>query len=156
MNSCDGCTLCCKLLEVKALNKPEGRDCEHCKDGGCAIYGQPERPQMCKAYQCAWLWNSNWPPSLRPDRCGVVFEPVGKDKPEVFIGTVDPERPTAWSEGAAAQAAERITREGFGIVLRSGKDIIVLAPKWKSRDAVLHEYKIAMRKLWRSPRTHTT
>ena len=28
--SCDGCTLCCKLLSVEEIDKPQQHWCEHC------------------------------------------------------------------------------------------------------------------------------
>src|SRR5689334_9910290 len=51
--SCDGCTLCCKLAEVKALAKPMGVWCEHCEIGnGCSIY--EARPSECRVFYCLY------------------------------------------------------------------------------------------------------
>jgi hypothetical protein len=111
---------------------------------------------MCSTYHCAWLWSKTWAEDLRPDRCGVMFEPVGKRGPEVWIGMVDPKRPSSFREGAARKMIERMTREGFGVILACGKDRHIVAPEWKTRDAVLHEYKVAVRKIWPSLRTQTT
>src|SRR5262249_50752592 len=39
VRGCDGCTLCCKVMEVKEIAKPGGKWCAHCKTGtGCGIY----------------------------------------------------------------------------------------------------------------------
>jgi hypothetical protein len=51
--SCEDCTLCCKLAEVKALAKPMGRWCQHCDVGrGCRIYDA--RPDECRVFYCLY------------------------------------------------------------------------------------------------------
>lgn len=50
---CGTCTLCCKLLGVKELNKPAGKYCEFAKFGcGCQKYDI--RPQECRTFECLW------------------------------------------------------------------------------------------------------
>jgi hypothetical protein len=52
---CGGCTLCCKLLGVAELSKPPGKWCKHCEVGkGCRIYGDPDRPEVCRGWYCGW------------------------------------------------------------------------------------------------------
>ena len=53
--SCGTCSLCCKLPELEALNKPANTWCQHCPTGkgGCAIY--PDRPEKCQNFGCGWL-----------------------------------------------------------------------------------------------------
>lgn len=76
MNTCEGCTACCRLLGIVELNKPEGQFCPHCPAGaaGCAIY--ETRPQSCRTFECAWLMFKKMgkplPERLRPDRSRVV------------------------------------------------------------------------------------
>jgi len=41
---------------------------------GCSVY--PHRPKACRSWSCLWLTNPAWAEELRPDRCGVVFDPV--------------------------------------------------------------------------------
>uniref|UniRef100_UPI001D0ED39B hypothetical protein n=1 Tax=Klebsiella pneumoniae TaxID=573 RepID=UPI001D0ED39B len=52
---CRTCTYCCTLPEILALDKPAYRSCRHIANGGCSIFGQPERPGACLAYSCAYL-----------------------------------------------------------------------------------------------------
>lgn len=70
---CDGCTICCKILEIKAINKKAWERCKHCENG-CTIYAT--RPAVCREFECAYLAGS-WRSELRPDRCGVM---IYKDK----------------------------------------------------------------------------
>jgi hypothetical protein len=71
--ACGGCTTCCTLLPVEALEKPPGVRCAHaCAGKGCAIYAQ--RPGDCRGFACTWLLDRSWPGTLRPDRCGFVVE----------------------------------------------------------------------------------
>jgi hypothetical protein len=67
--SCGGCTLCCKVLSIKELAKPQGAWCPKCSVGrGCSIYAQ--RPEECRAFTCGYLqldylgpvW---WPASIK-------------------------------------------------------------------------------------------
>jgi len=83
---CNGCTLCCKLLWVKPLNKKAGVECEHCETGkGCKIY--EDRPDACKEYQCVYYTAKEGPIELRPDNCGIVFNQLTNN---VISGDVDP------------------------------------------------------------------
>ena len=65
--SCDGCTMCCKLMRVAALDKPRGQWCVHCDIGaGCKIYDR--RPEACLAFYCAYRLTTElderWKPAL--------------------------------------------------------------------------------------------
>src|SRR5262245_37397574 len=63
--SCDGCTLCCKLLPVEALNKPRTVLCSHCTSGvGCGIYEQ--RPSECQDFYCEYRLNSELGEEWKP------------------------------------------------------------------------------------------
>jgi hypothetical protein len=82
MKSCGGCTLCCDLVPVDAatLKKPGFTPCRHLRDmllvagPGCGIYDS--RPRPCRVWACVWLTSPDLPAELRPDRCGVVLDPV--------------------------------------------------------------------------------
>lgn len=84
---CDGCTLCCKLLNIPNVSK-EGEWCQHCDKGiGCKIHDTDEYPDDCKKYKCSYSFAPrSINPELRPDKCGVVFE-LATDN--IFYGTVD-------------------------------------------------------------------
>lgn len=74
-----GCNLCCKLIGVQEIDKPNYRMCPHaCKGGGCGIY--EKRPEDCATFQCLWLASQHTdvqlPVSLKPSRCGAVLLPA--------------------------------------------------------------------------------
>jgi hypothetical protein len=64
--SCDGCTMCCKLLAIDVLEKPRGAWCRHCdQQSGCVIY--EARPDPCRGFYCGYLRlaqiDDRWKPS---------------------------------------------------------------------------------------------
>ncbi|MFO7854597.1 MAG: hypothetical protein R6V44_05165 [Paracoccaceae bacterium] len=108
--SCEGCAMCCYLLEVEALEKPAARWCAHCAGKrACAIY--PDRPQECRDFHCGWLTtealDERWFPAKA--RLFLASEHDGMR----LTCVVDPARPDAWRKdpyygllkGAAKQAA---------------------------------------------------
>jgi len=68
---CGGCTACCTVYPVKALNKPAAVTCKHVCSTGCAIYST--HPQECKTYECLWRANHVGTEDDRPDKTGVIF-----------------------------------------------------------------------------------
>ena len=65
IRDCDGCTLCCKLPAIEALNKPAQSLCQHAHNG-CKIY--PARPVGCRAFNCLWKTNMQVPEKFKPSR----------------------------------------------------------------------------------------
>jgi Fe-S-cluster containining protein len=95
MRTCGSCTLCCKVMEIKELNKPLNKWCEFCDRGvGCKIY--PTRPSECRTFDCLWLKDEKFPDELRPQRSKIVFtlEHGGRR----MSAHVDASFPTAWRE----------------------------------------------------------
>ncbi len=126
---CDGCTLCCKLLDVPWMNSPSGHTCKYCIEGvGCKIYNNA--PKDCLDFKCAYIQMSNVSIELRPDHCGVIFERVSND---IFIGTVDPEE-----EKPKQIVKDQISvflKDGFSVILfnkKIGKPIIINNKKTKN------------------------
>ena len=69
MRTCGSCTLCCKVMEIKELEKPMNKWCDFCDRGvGCKIY--PTRPSECRTFDCLWLKDENFPDEFRPQRSG--------------------------------------------------------------------------------------
>lgn len=114
MSDCGECSMCCKLLRVESLDKPQGKWCGHARPGkGCAIY--EERPGDCRAFKCVWLMSQQrdqlgecMAPELRPDRCKVIFT-MGNDG-ATLIAHVDPAYPGAWRSDPAATFIQRFNR----------------------------------------------
>jgi len=92
---CGSCTLCCKVLEATALQKPAGIWCKHCLPGkGCGIY--ETRPQECRTFRCIWLVDPNFPEKFKPERSKLVF--VLEADGNRVVAHCDPGRPLAWKD----------------------------------------------------------
>lgn len=71
MRSCDGCTECCYIIGVSALNKGANETCCHVDEGrGCNIY--ESRPDACRSWECGWLMGL-LPEHLKPSKIGAVL-----------------------------------------------------------------------------------
>src|SRR5215212_9198972 len=93
VRSCDGCTLCCKVMGVQALAKPRGTWCGHCQIGrGCGAYA--ERPQECIEFNCGYLVLPHLTPEWKPAVCHLIISSgVSNDRLSIHV---DPTRPDAW------------------------------------------------------------
>jgi len=126
VRSCGTCSLCCKLIAVRELNKEAGLWCIHARPG-CKIYGMPERPPSCGVFNCAWLERAphttqdklSLPDSLRPDRCHVVL--TGLVGGEGIAAHVDPAYPLAWREGAIGRLLEDAVKDGVKVFVVVGQ-----------------------------------
>jgi len=127
--SCGSCTLCYRVLEIQALDKPAGLLCRHNTGTGCGIY--PDRPDACARWHRLWRRIGARPDALRPGRSGVMFSldsrsPVA-DAPD-----------SACIVGRAVHDVKDFDRpdavEGFAMFLREGS-----LPVWKAseRGAIL-------------------
>lgn len=91
--SCGSCTLCCNLLAVGSLAKPQRQWCGHCStSAGCTIYAQ--RPAECAAFHCAWLTSLDFGEHWAPVRSRMIVVSA-PDIPRIEI-QVDDGRPDAW------------------------------------------------------------
>jgi hypothetical protein len=91
--SCDGCTLCCRVLEATSLDKPMGVLCTHCIPGtGCGIH--ETRGEECRAYVCGWLIDGALGPEWHPETAHLVMTfDMGGRRLNVHA---DPLHPDAW------------------------------------------------------------
>src|SRR5215471_20912157 len=106
---CGQCTLCCKLLPVREVNKAANTKCRHQSTAkGCAVYRKPGRfPLSCAAWSCQWLTEAHTAKLKRPDRSGYVIDMMPDlivqennktgEKTETMVLQVwiDPARPNA-------------------------------------------------------------
>ena len=84
--TCEGCTLCCKLVPVAELNKPANKWCDHVLSRrtplGCMIY--PDRPNGCRQFECLWL-NTSLPAELHPRAIhSVLYSVAGTEIVNVY------------------------------------------------------------------------
>ena len=93
IRGCDGCTLCCKVMAVRALDKPQGKWCPHCKTGfGCGIY--EDRPDECRVFACGYLVMPHLAPIWRPAVSHLIISSeISQDRMSIHV---DPARPDAW------------------------------------------------------------
>jgi hypothetical protein len=127
---CDGCTLCCKVMQVDApIDKPLNQWCAHCSPWkGCGIH--KTRPQICRSFHCVWLMDGSLTEEWRPERSRMVLwlDLEGRR----FNVNVDEDYPYVWREepyyaylkNTAAYSLPR----GGQVVVYVGRNVFVILP----------------------------
>lgn len=126
---CGSCTLCCRVLAIDELGKPEGVLCRHCSSGnGCTIYAA--RPESCRGFYCGYLALPFVAQHWFPADCGMVVFPLAEDKR--LAVHVDPATPEAWKAEPFhsdlhkwAVVAEKM---GLQVHVTIGRRIIAILP----------------------------
>jgi hypothetical protein len=134
-NHCGSCSLCCRLLGIKVLEKMPGVWCKFCKPGrgGCTIHNQPEFPGECADYVCLWLQSQHedapLPDDLRPDRCHVIIDKrLGENIHNVRCNIGHPH---AWKDPRiqkVLQTVVDIERSTAVLVTESGEGQVLYSP----------------------------
>jgi hypothetical protein len=125
--SCGTCTMCCKVLQIAALNKPHGIWCPHATPGhGCGIYA--DRPQECRTFHCGYL-SSALSDEWHPVKSKIVLM---ADASGGVTAVVDAGRPDAWKQKPfypqlKAWARELLPQRKY-VVVRIGKRAIAVLP----------------------------
>jgi hypothetical protein len=71
--ACGHCKFCCVVVPVEMpLNKPAGVKCQHLRASGCSIYAA--RPDVCRYWSCAWLYQPDASILRRPDISGYAVD----------------------------------------------------------------------------------
>lgn len=126
--SCEGCTLCCKLLSIAVLEKPRAVWCSHCdKKRGCTIY--EERPLACRSFYCGYRRIADIDERWKPSHAKLL---VNYEAAHNRIAVhVDPARPGAWRQEpyystlkAWARTAEA---QGGTVVVWAGHNVTVVS-----------------------------
>jgi hypothetical protein len=126
--SCGSCMMCCKVPHITEFKKPPGVWCAHAVTGkGCRIYAN--RPDLCRAFYCGWMYEPGLGPEWKPDKAKFVVMPARG--PFLHI-TVDPGYPDSWTRPPYLAeikrwATDRIAREQF-VLVRIGSRLIVVLP----------------------------
>lgn len=127
--SCDGCTLCCKLLSISELEKPRGVWCPHCdKKHGCKIY--ETRPEPCRDFHCGYRRIAQLDERWKPSACKILVNyEVAHNRIAIHV---DADRPDAWKTEpfySTIKAWSR-TAEGQGgtVVVWTGSRVTVVTP----------------------------
>ena len=121
--------MCCKLLDIKALEKPAGEWCTHCSTRQkCDIY--LERPQTCHNFNCGYMTQAGIGEEWKPTHSRMMINFTG-DGQHLFI-LVDPTRPDAWRKAPYLQQMKNWARinnpRGQQIIVSINKRYIVIYP----------------------------
>ena len=133
LKACGTCSLCCKLLRVRELNKPIDTACRHAAPdrGGCAIYS--ERPSSCRGFICAWLANKRLGDVWFPAHCKMILVAPHSTAEQGLLVTVDPAYPTSWRREPYYSQLLAWARE-FPIEIRIGRRCIALSADGTEED----------------------
>ncbi|MEQ1715447.1 MAG: hypothetical protein ABL907_05600 [Hyphomicrobium sp.] len=138
--SCEGCTLCCKLLSIAVLDKPRSVWCPHCdKKRGCKIY--EARPEPCRDFYCGYRRIEDLDERWKPSQSKILINYEAAHK-RIAIH-VDPDRPDAWRlepfYGVFKQWARTAEAEGGSVVVWAGRNVIVISPQHDTELGALRE-----------------
>jgi len=109
MRKCNGCTFCCTVLKIEALDKPMYTACRHNSGSRCTIYNYDERPDDCATFYCGWAQGAI-PKRFRPDKArGMMVARGTKGKAPAIQIWLDPKKPMRddfhdWVEDLAKRA----------------------------------------------------
>lgn len=132
---CDKCTLCCKLLPIKALNKKTNILCKYC-DNGCLVHNSI-MPEECKKFECSYYQMNKVNINLRPDNCHVIFEKMSNN---LFFGTLDPIYDLS---NMVLKQVNYFNKDGFSVIINSLSYLIpkIYPIEGKSKEEVFSEYQ---------------
>lgn len=135
--SCEGCAMCCYMLKIDALDKPDGHWCAHCPTKKrCGIHG--EHPQECRDFHCGYLTVASLDESWKPSKSKIIM--AAELDGQRMTAIVDPARPDAWRKepyyGTLKAWAEAAVPYNGQVVVRVGPRYWVILP---DRDVDLGE-----------------
>lgn len=156
MNSCGGCTACCRTVPVKEIGVrayqacPHVREAYHAAGPGCGFApgGYANRPYSCKAWSCVWL-KSGWPPELRPDRLGIVVDELVDI---VKVNGVELPAAQIWVMQGHDDDWERPEIHNIIMSLIDREKLAVLWRLYPGREAIVFLRDPKTKKVMRSPR----
>ncbi len=146
--SCGDCSLCCKLLEIPALDKTDNDWCKHCKPGkgGCTIYDS--RPDVCRTFRCLWLGDktlgNEWYP-LRAKMFLFGYVDATAD-PNLVRLVVDPAAIFKWRKSPYRERLAEIAKTGlvtgrYHTVAQVGRRVWLLTPSG-DHEITGHAYEV--------------
>jgi len=112
---CGQCSLCCKLLHVRELNKPANQWCQHCRPGkgGCSIWGNT--PDICRLYFCGWRITRAFGDEWFPLKSHMVLSlnRQTKNGVQILMVTVDPQHREIWQQEPYYGQLRELARRGM-------------------------------------------
>ena len=105
---CGTCTLCCKVMGIKEIEKPSGQWCPECMPGkGCKIY--ETRPTECRTFSCDWLQADALGPEWKPEKSKIVMV----SRHGRLVAYVDPSSPGAWRKSPYYERLLTLMQQGL-------------------------------------------
>jgi len=126
--NCGTCALCCRVMEITEIAKPQGVWCPNCKPGvGCKIYH--ERPGECRSFYCGYLTMRGVGEEWKPERSRIV---ITLDQQGRLTAHVDLTRPNAWKQqpyyGKLKEWAIAALPKNKLVIVRLGTRMYVILP----------------------------
>lgn len=119
--TCGTCSACCRWPEVKEISKPQGVPCKFLTSKGykCSIYST--RPEMCAAYNCAWI-EGHGNKNDQPDTSGVLVDWRNTEYGQTLVAKSC--KPGGTSSKIGRRAIRNISRDAKVICLVTADDDI--------------------------------
>jgi hypothetical protein len=126
--SCGTCTLCCKLMKVPELDKPQGSWCTHCAPRkGCTIY--EKRPKSCRDFFCGYLTSPGVGEAWKPLQSRMILMKVDGG----IAAVVDRDRKDTWRAAPYYEQLKAWSRqgmeEGWFVIVRVDKHVTAILPE---------------------------
>ena len=143
--SCDGCTMCCKLLRIDAFDKPKSQWCVHCDIGsGCKIY--EERPSECRDFNCGFLTEAHIGDHWKPAKSKMVIALASDGKRLTVF--VDSDRPNAWRKEPFYSDIKKWARAAADnqgrVIVSQGSNVITVTPDGETNLGSVDEGQIVI------------
>ena len=127
---CRECSLCCRILGVDEIEKPQNVWCRHCDVGrGCKLYDS--RPEECRSFFCGYLTLPMVDEKWFPARSRMVVYPAPEGNR--LTVHVDPKRPDAWKQephhSELRRWARHVADRDFQVLVCIGKRTIAILPE---------------------------
>ncbi len=129
---CSSCQACCSVLPIPQINKPAGQRCKDQCAKGCRLHDTPEKPEICRQFECLWLqgWFGK---KDRPDKLGLLVTPWKVDlavHPSGIIPQVMECWPGALGSEKASEFIVDLIRQGWPVAIwqSHGSPLLVYYP----------------------------
>jgi hypothetical protein len=124
---CGDCSLCCKLLVVAELDKPQNIWCRHLKMGtGCGIYAT--RPESCREFYCRWMEDATLGPEWKPSKSKMMLAHLAEHQLSVHVdpGATGVWRKEPYFSHLSAMAKSGLKNNAILKIMDNGRTFVLL------------------------------
>ena len=121
--------MCCKLMGVAELDKPQNVWCHHLVMGkGCGIY--ETRPESCRGFYCRWMEDAALGPEWRPNKSKMVLAHLSEHQLSVYVdsGAAGVWRKEPYLSRLVAMAKTGLQNNAILKIIENGR-VFVLLPE---------------------------